>query len=88
MLEPIINNRFTKIREIYEIEGRMNPLDGYLESENIILSSLIEFIEDLVNHTKKKFEEQIVTISKRTLGKSVEYFHDFYYFIDSTLPST
>lgn len=80
LLEPIINNRFTKIREIYEIEGRLNPLDGYLESENIILSSLIEFIENLVNHTKKKFEEQIVTISKRTLGKSVEYFDDFYYF--------
>jgi hypothetical protein len=80
MLEPIIDDRFTKIREIYEIEGRMNPLEGYLESENITLSSLIEFIENLVNHTKKMFEEQMVTISNRMLGRSVEYFDDFYYF--------
>lgn len=28
MLEPIIDDRFTKIREIYEIEGRMNPSEG------------------------------------------------------------
>lgn len=28
MLEPSIDDRFTKIREIYEIEGRMNPLEG------------------------------------------------------------
>jgi len=39
-LELIIDDRFTKIREIYEIEGRMNPLGGYLESENMTPSSL------------------------------------------------
>lgn len=78
-LEPIIYDRFTKIRQIYETEGRMNPLKWYLESENMTLSSLKEFIENLVNRIKKMFEEQIVSISKGMLGRSVEYFDDFYY---------
>ena len=79
-LKPIIDNRFTKISEIYESEGKMNPLDGYLESEKINHKCLVEFIEDLANHTKKTFNERFIAISKTMLGRNPEYFDDYYYF--------
>lgn len=78
-LKPIIEDRFTKISEIYESEGKINPLDGYLESEKVNHEYLVEFIEDLTNHTKKIFNERFIAISKTMLGRNPEYFDDFYY---------
>ncbi|HYG00191.1 MAG TPA: M3 family metallopeptidase [Candidatus Saccharimonadales bacterium] len=80
LLKPVIEKRFTNIREIYQTEGKMNPLQGYLEDENISYQSLTQFIEDLADRTKKIFGERFITISNKIFGRDPEYFDDFYYF--------
>lgn len=80
LLRPLIEERFSNIKEIYETEGKMNPLQGYLDSENISHQSLTWFIEDMANYTKKLFGEKIIELSNMIFGKNPEYFDDFYYF--------
>lgn len=80
LLRPLIEERFSKIKEIYETQGKMNPLQGYLDSENISHQSLTRFIEDMANYTKKLFGEKIIELSNMIIGKNPEYFDDFYYF--------
>lgn len=58
----------------------MNPLQGYLDSENISYQSLTNLIEYMANHTKKLFGEKIIELSNAIFGKNPEYFDDFYYF--------
>ncbi len=80
LLESVIEKRFTEIKEIYETQGKMNPLQGYLEDENMSYQSLSLFIEDLAERTKKLFWERFVAISNKIFGRDPEYFDDFYYF--------
>lgn len=51
-----------------------------MESEKITLTSLIEFIKYLIKRTKKIFEEQLIVVSEKVLGRNPEYVNDFYYF--------
>lgn len=80
LLRPLIEKRFCNIREIYETKGKMNPLQGYLDSENISYQSLTNLIEYMANYTKKLFGEKIIELSNAIFGKNPEYFDDFYYF--------
>ncbi|MDQ4073476.1 MAG: hypothetical protein M3162_04130 [Thermoproteota archaeon] len=79
-LKPVIKSRFDKIMTIYQQEGKINPLEGYLESEGIKYDSLRDFIYELLGRAEKPFMEKIVKLSKEILNKNPEYFDDFYYF--------
>jgi oligoendopeptidase F len=80
LLKPLIEKRFCNIRKIYETNGKMNPLQGYLDSEDISSQSLTRLIEYMANYTKKLFGEKIIELSNTIFGKNPEYFDDFYYF--------
>lgn len=80
LIKPVIEKRFSKIRYIYEYEGGMNPLHGYLESEGISYNMLKEFVEGLANATSKLFNERLVTLSNKIFDRNPEYYDDFYYF--------
>ena len=55
LLKPVIEKRFNRIRHIYEYEGGMNPLYGYLESGGVSYDKLKEFVQGLANATSKLF---------------------------------
>lgn len=79
-IRPLIEKRFTKIMEIYEKDGHMNPLEGYLEIEHISHQELKNFILEISERSKKSFQEKFIEISKEILRRNPEYFDDFYYF--------
>ena len=73
-IAPIIEKRFYKIREVYEEyqdttkikgNGRLDPVSGYLEDENISYEQLLEFIKALGKKAKKPFREELRNISKK-----------------------
>ena len=88
-IAPIIEKRFYKIREVYEEyqvtnkikgNGRLDPVSGYLEDENISYEQLLEFIKALGKKAKKPFREELRNISKKILEREPEYYDDFYFF--------
>ena len=80
LIKPVIEKRFNKIRSIYEYDGGMNPLHGYLESEGVSYNKLKEFVENLANSTSKLFNERLVALSNKIFDRNPEYYDDFYYF--------
>ena len=70
MIKPVIEKRFNKIRSIYEYDGGMNPLNGYLESEGISYNKLKEFVENLANSTSKLFRERLVILSNKIFDRN------------------
>ena len=80
LIKPVIEKRFNKIRNIYEYDGGMNPLHGYLESEGVSYNKLKEFVENLANLTSKLFNERLVALSNKIFDRNPKYYDDFYYF--------
>ncbi|MBA3749774.1 MAG: hypothetical protein H0X03_02560 [Nitrosopumilus sp.] len=80
IISPIIEKRFNRITDIYYKEGKINPLQGYLENEGITYTRLKDFIKEIAEKAKKPFSEKILQISKKILNRNPEYYDDFYYF--------
>ncbi|MGD1838682.1 MAG: M3 family metallopeptidase [Nitrososphaeraceae archaeon] len=88
-ISPIIEKRFSTIKDIYQehentskLDGkcRLSPVSGYLEDENISYEQIIDFIKSLGSKAKKPFKELVIDIGKNTIGKEPEYYDDFYFF--------
>jgi hypothetical protein len=112
-IAPIIERRFSAIREVYSKYGKsisesdrdddnnsdisstkdsagnksgktsktnMSPLDGYLESEKLSYSQLIQFVKSMGQQAKKPFREALTNVSEKVLGREAEYYDDFYFF--------
>jgi oligoendopeptidase F len=92
-IAPIIENRFSTIKQVYEEENKdgkgekernesikLDPLSAYLEHENISYEKLVEFIKSIGQKAKKPFKDALTDIGKTILGKEPEYYDDFYYF--------
>ncbi len=92
-IAPIIENRFSTIKQVYEEENidrtneketnnsiKLDPLSAYLEHENISYEKLVEFIKSIGQKAKKPFKDTLADIGKTILGKEPEYYDDFYYF--------
>ncbi|MDQ6722978.1 MAG: M3 family metallopeptidase, partial [Thermoproteota archaeon] len=94
-IAPIIDNRFSTIKQIYEENGYTNkdekegsnnsnnldPVSAYLEHEHISYEKLVEFIKSMAQKAKKPFKDALTDIGKIILdGKEPEYYDDFYYF--------
>jgi oligoendopeptidase F len=92
-IAPIIENRFSTIKQVYEEENKhskdekeinnsikLHPVSAYLEHENIPYGKLIEFIKSIGEKAKKPFKDALMDIGKTILGKEPEYYDDFYYF--------
>jgi hypothetical protein len=89
-IAPIIENRFSKIKRVYEdnrhrkddkeLSNQLDPVSAYLEQENIPYEKLIDFITYMGQRAKKPFKDALADIGKTVLGKEPEYYDDFYYF--------
>ena len=89
-IAPIIENRFSTIKQIYlendcskdeKLMGKeLNPVSAYLENEGISYKKFIEFIKSMGQRAKRPFKEALKDIGKTILGKEPEYYDDFYYF--------
>lgn len=82
-IAPIVEQRFSLIKEIYRDLGENHGLDlvsSYLEQENISYDQLIEFIKSMGNKAKKPFREALTEVSKAVLNIQPNYYDDFYFF--------
>ena len=89
-IAPIIENRFSKIKQVYEenrhgkddkeMNNKVDPVSAYLEQENITYEKLIDFIKSMGRRAKKPFKDALSDIGKPILGKEPEYYDDFYFF--------
>jgi hypothetical protein len=81
-LSPVIQERFDKISKVYDTysDGKLSPLDGYLENEKFSKSQLLSFVKSMGNAAKKPFREALAEMSEKVLGRPAEYFDDFYFF--------
>ena len=89
-ISPIIENRFSKIKQVYEenrhskddkeMNNQLDPVSAYLEQENISYAKLIDFIKFMGQRAKKPFKDALADIGKMVLGKEPEYYDDFYFF--------
>ena len=82
-IAPIIENRFTSIKQVYKDFSEKNgpdPVSAYLEHENISYNELIEFIKSIGQRAKKPFRETLTDMSKIVLGRQADYYDDFYFF--------
>ncbi len=81
-ISPVIKKRFDQIGKVYSEYSlkKMNPLDGYLENEDVSYSQLIDFVKSMGRQAKKPFQEALENISKKVLRREAEYYDDFYFF--------
>jgi len=89
-IAPIIENRFSKIKQVYEehrhakddkeMNNELDPVSAYLEQENISYEKLVEFIKSMGQRAKKPFKDALADIGKTVLGKEPEYYDDFHFF--------
>ncbi len=89
-IAPIIENRFSKIKQVYEehrhakddkeMNNELDPVSAYLEQENISYEKLVKFIKSMGQRAKKPFKDALADIGKTVLGKEPEYYDDFYFF--------
>src|SRR5690606_8378550 len=81
-ISPIIKERFSKMANVYSqyTLKKLDPLDGYLETEKISYSQLIDFVRSMGKQAKKPFREALAAMSKKVLGREAEYYDDFYFF--------
>ena len=82
-IKPIIEKRFSLIKQIYKDLGAGNGLDpvsAYLEEENISYEQLIELIKSMGQRAKKPFREALKEVSIAILGREPDYYDDFYFF--------
>lgn len=90
-LSPIVEKRFSKIKQIYnEYNDRhsnkggknviIDPVGAYLEHENISYDKLVKIVKSMGENAKKSFREALSDIGKTVLGREPEYYDDFYYF--------
>jgi oligoendopeptidase F len=90
-IAPIIENRFSSIKQVYEKyyhpkdedeneKNRLDPVSAYLEHENISYDQLIEFIKSMGQKAKKPFRVALTDIGKMILGREPDYYDDFYFF--------
>jgi hypothetical protein len=76
-IAPIIENRFTSIKQVYKDFSEKNgpdPVSAYLEHENISYNELIEFIKSIGQRAKKPFRETLTDMSKIVLGRQADYY--------------
>jgi hypothetical protein len=81
-ISPVIKERFDQMDRIYRqhSDNKLTPLDGYLKNEKISYSNLVDFVQTMGRQARKPFQEALQSISKRVLGRSPEYYDDFYFF--------
>lgn len=81
-ISPIIKERFDQMDRIYRqhSDNKLTPLDGYLKNEKISYSNLVDFVQTMGRQARKPFQEALQSISKKVLGRSPEYYDDFYFF--------
>jgi oligoendopeptidase F len=89
-ISPIIEKRFTKIKQVYEenihskdergMSTELDPVSAYLEQENVSYEKLVEFIKSMGQRAKKPFKDALTDIGKTVIGKEPEYYDDFYFF--------
>jgi hypothetical protein len=81
-ISPVIKERFDQMDRIYRqlSDNKLTPLDGYLKNEKISYSNLVDFVETMGRQARKPFQEALQSISKKVLGRSPEYYDDFYFF--------
>jgi hypothetical protein len=92
IIRPLIESRFSSIRETYKkfefpvndgpnhVKQRIDPLVGYLKSENITYEKLTGFVKLLGQKTRSPFREALYEISKEVLNRDADYYDDFYFF--------
>jgi oligoendopeptidase F len=82
-IAPLVERRFSLIKEVYRELGErygLDPVSSYLEQENISYNKLIEFIKTMGQKAKKPFREALREVSKAILSRQPEYYDDFYFF--------
>lgn len=81
-ISPVIKERFDQMDRIYRqhSDNKLTPLDSYLKNEKISYSNLVDFVETMGRQARKPFQEALQSISKKVLGRSPEYYDDFYFF--------
>jgi hypothetical protein len=88
-ISPIVESRFSSIKGAYQEyqnvkdvsdSDKISPLSGYLESEKVSYTHLVELIKSMGNRAKKPFRDALTDIGKKILGREPEYYDDFYFF--------
>ena len=81
-ISPVIKERFDQMDRIYlqYSDNKLTPLDGYLKNEKISYTHLVDFVKSMGRQARKPFQEALHSISKKVLGRSAEYYDDFYFF--------
>src|ERR671916_196721 len=81
-IAPVIKERFDQMDRIYRqySDNKLTPLDGYLKNERITYTHLVDFVKSMGRQARKPFQEALQSISKNVLGRSAEYYDDFYFF--------
>jgi hypothetical protein len=81
-ISPVIKDRFDQMDRIYReySDNKLTPLDGYLKNEKISYTHLVDFVKSMGRRARKPFQEGLQYISKKVLGRSPEYYDDFYFF--------
>jgi hypothetical protein len=81
-ISPVIKERFDQMDRIYRqhSDNKLTPLEGYLKNEKISYSNLVDFVQTMGRQARKPFQEALQSISERVLGRSPEYYDDFYFF--------
>jgi Peptidase family M3 len=88
-ISPIVESRFSSIKGVYQEyqnvkdvndSDKISALSGYLESEKVSYTHLVELIKSMGNRAKKPFRDALSDIGKKILGREPEYYDDFYFF--------
>ncbi|MBI4016651.1 MAG: hypothetical protein HY363_03075 [Candidatus Aenigmarchaeota archaeon] len=77
-ITPEITKYFDVSRKIYS-KYDINPLQVYLEDHNISAETLRDILCKLGNGTKDKFKTEFRKYTKKFLGRTPQYYDDFYF---------
>lgn len=84
LMTPILQKRFDLSRSVLK-PYKIDPVDAYLESENIEFRRLVQFLNSLGNGARDKFFALANRAAQNVLGKEMAEYYDDYYVFRHTL---